>query len=331
MSESGIGAVLSHFGPPETGARERVRRLDRASLDEELSLLNVDPSAREEAIAHLGDLKGDAEAQEALARLLTHVEEARDHPDTPSPIIPDPHDEPAHRRLLYYYLLALAVPGTRTYLLDRGAPREVVESTMASFARHGAIHQSTWGRAGIDAGWWQLLALRGELVEIGRLQYHRVRIARGTFSPSPWYTAEEAAHRGVGFRPGDESVALDIPAGPSLDPGEVDASLAAAPSILETLWPVDGRRLLTCSSWLLDDRLATWLGPTSRILTFQRLFELVPGFYEDDADVLTFVFRRSAPSLEELPQDTTLQRAVVALLRAGGHWHMRCGWRDLAR
>jgi hypothetical protein len=46
-----------------------------------------------------------------------------------------------------------------------------------------------------------------------------------------------------------------------------------------------------------------------------------------------FVFHRrydglNVPTtlLDELPQQTTLQRAIVAHLRAGGHWHSRTGW-----
>jgi hypothetical protein len=45
--------------------------------------------------------------------------------------------------------------------------------------------------------------------------------------------------------------------------------------------------------------------------------------------LLSFVFHRKEPDLDALPQETTLQRAVVAHLRGGGHWHGRTGWFEL--
>jgi hypothetical protein len=49
---------------------------------------------------------------------------------------------------------------------------------------------------------------------------------------------------------------------------------------------------------------------------------------------LMFVFRRAATSLNaaslnELPQRTSLERAVVGHLEGGHHWKVRTGWLDL--
>ena len=41
---------------------------------------------------------------------------------------------------------------------------------------------------------------------------------------------------------------------------------------------------------------------------------------------MRFVFHRIAPGIDELPQRTTLERAIVAHLRAGKHWRNRTGW-----
>jgi hypothetical protein len=79
-----------------------------------------------------------------------------------------------------------------------------------------------------------------------------------------------------------------------------------------------------------DDQLATYLGPESNIMRFQRRFRLLPGSVGDsDDDILRFVFRRPAPALHELPQRTSLERAVVGHLRAGHHWKIPTGWLDL--
>ena len=48
-----------------------------------------------------------------------------------------------------------------------------------------------------------------------------------------------------------------------------------------------------------------------------------------DAAILRFVFHRIAPNINELPQRTTLERAIVAHLREGRHWRDRTGWLTL--
>jgi len=67
----------------------------------------------------------------------------------------------------------------------------------------------------------------------------------------------------------------------------------------------------------------------SNIVRFQRRFEPVPGWREGDADVLRFVFGRLGGDLDRLPQDSALQRAIVAHLRAGRHWRTRTGRLEL--
>ncbi|MGH3097980.1 MAG: hypothetical protein ACRDMV_18510 [Streptosporangiales bacterium] len=45
--------------------------------------------------------------------------------------------------------------------------------------------------------------------------------------------------------------------------------------------------------------------------------------------MLEFVFRRTDQPIDQLPQSSTLERAVVAHLRAGRHWRVRTGWLTL--
>jgi hypothetical protein len=98
---------------------------------------------------------------------------------------------------------------------------------------------------------------------------------------------------------------------------------------VKTCFPKPDRRIATCTSWLLDEQLADYLPAESNIMEFQRRFEVVPGAWEHDEGVLSFVFHRKEPDLDALPQETTLQRAVVAHLRSGEHWRARTGWMQL--
>ena len=107
------------------------------------------------------------------------------------------------------------------------------------------------------------------------------------------------------------------------------AAIAQARPFFSRHFPETPTRLAICTSWLLDPQLAEYLAPDSNIVRFGRRFTLVGDGYDGDADVLRFVFHRIAPRIDDLPQRTTLERAIVAHLRAGKHWRNRTGWVEL--
>jgi hypothetical protein len=328
VSDALFATMSAWLAPAEPAARARVASATSAQLADGLDALGFSRSAVAAVSRHFDAARADATFADLLARLVSAVEAARGRPEAPLAIWDDPHDAGDARRLLYLYLVALCAPGARAHLVTLGAPGDVVDATLHSFARHARLYEESWGVVGIDAGWWQLLALRGELVEIGRLQYHDVRLGRSSLSPHPWYDDAEAHRRGAGFCPGDAHVGLHIPAGPGFSAAALDASLERAREVLGAIWPSSQRRLASCASWLLDDQLDAHLDASSHILAFARRFTMVPGALEDDADILHFVFRRPRAGLDELPQRTRLERAIVAHLRAGGHWRTRTGWID---
>lgn len=58
---------------------------------------------------------------------------------------------------------------------------------------------------------------------------------------------------------------------------------------------------------------------------------MTSGSSASDDDILEFVFHAPPGSadLDRLPQTGTLQRAIVAHLRAGRHWRLGRGWTEL--
>jgi GNAT-like C-terminal domain len=208
-------------------------------------------------------------------------------------------------------------------------PEAAVRASLGDVARHAAIHRRVHGLTGIEADWWGAVCLRGELVELGRLQYTRFLVHGDDEDP------EDRAARTAGYRPGDECLAVHIPEAGPLLPGLADESLAAAGCFFgPRRGDGAGRRIGTCRSWLLDPQLAEYLGDDSNIVRFQRRFRLVPDTEPGDADVMDFVFRArwvgdAGADLDALPQRTTLERAAVAHLRTGRHWERRTGWLEL--
>ncbi len=304
--------------------------LDREAAGERLELLGVPEQDAADVLATLPRRERDPAwwwcLERDVHRLLRHMGE----PDAPRgswPSFEGNQYDAAHR--CHFLHVALAVmPSTLAYFSALGVPEEIALASMRDLARHMGIHRRVHHSTGIDAAWWMTLCLRGEIVDLGRLQYNRFTLGGGE-SPL-WYPEEEANERGPGFRPGDPCLGVHIPEGSSLTPDSVQASLQMAGDFFSRFFTVDQRRVATCMSWLLDEQLAEYLPEESNIVAFQRRFEVVPGFYEGDDQVLNFVFRAPADvDLSSLPQRSLLERAAVAHMRAGRHWRMRTGWLDL--
>jgi hypothetical protein len=260
-----------------------------------------------------------------LADLVTMVESQRGDVDAPIHVWPDLDKSGLSGRFLFFYVFALCCEGTTDFLRAKGCPEDVISLTRDVLARHAQIHQLKFGTTGVDAGWWMVPVLRGEIVSVGSLQFHFVNLDVGSLTPRTWYDESEAAALGAGFRRGDASIGLHIPDQTDLSPEALDRTFDRARTVLSAMWPASQRRLATCESWMLDDRLNDYLNPSSNILRFQQRFKLLANWCEDDENVLEFVFR-SPVVFSDLRPKTTLERAVVNVIAHGGHWRDRTGW-----
>lgn len=230
------------------------------------------------------------------------------------------------------HVFVATVPAVRAWHAARGVPDDVSWATLADLGRHVAIEERISGQTGVDAPWWMMLHVRGAIFETGALQYAPYHTG-GPGSPSPWYDEEAALRLGPGFLPGDLGFGIHIPEGAPLDRQSCLDSMRRAGQLFDHLFgevlSSQGRRLATCSSWLLDDQLAAYLPDESNIVSFQRMFQLVPGWGEADDSVLTFVFRNQGVPPDIGHAKTRLQRGVLAHLSGGGHFRWRTGWCDL--
>lgn len=333
MSEySTLELMDSFLGPASDEALGRVRDTSRDEMVQRIGELDLAPAVAHELIENWEQTRDSPRWSSMLAALVSCVERDRGNIDAPIAIWDDLDEHGPSGRLLYYYLFALEIRELRAWYESIGVPEDVSAASIGALARHGETHLLKHGTHGVDAGWWMLPILRAEILQVRSLKFHRVHLGVGTLAPLPWLDASAAEAMGEGFRPGDESLGIHIPARIDLSADELDATFTRARDVLARVWPCATRRIATCQSWMMDDRLVAVLGEGSRIVGFQRRFELIGPYAEDVDTVMYFVFGRSradVANLADLEATSRLQRAVLDVVVSGGAWHSRTGWLDL--
>ena len=224
-------------------------------------------------------------------------------------------DSTPMRRYFFVYVYLAALADVRRFHRERRIPDNISWATLADLGRNLVRDRLLLGDGGLRTSGWLTLHFRGSLYQLGRLQFNRFTV--------------RAAHLADAFREGEPALGVHIPESGPLTPEACDDSLAQAGSFFARHFPETPTHLAICTSWLLDPQLAEYLAPDANVIRFQRRFSLVGEGYDGDADVLRFVFHRIGPNIDDLPQHTTLERAIITHLRAGKHWRNRTGWLQL--
>ena len=198
--------------------------------------------------------------------------------------------------------LVVTVPDLVAFHTARGVPAAVTAATLRELGQQVWVHRLTYGALGLHTYGWLLVTWSGSLYWLGRLQFNLQRLETG------WVCSTH------------------IPRSGPLDPAAVDDALATASRFFPEHFPDHPVQDFWCSSWLLDPTLAAALDPAANMARFQARWRLYGEPMPGDEDALFFTFaRRGDVDLDALPQDTTLQRAIVARLRSGDHWSVRTG------
>ena len=223
-------------------------------------------------------------------------------------------------RHLYVWLCLSVLPHVRRYQERLGIPEDISWASLADLGQEMTKTRRLTGSPGVEATWGLPRTFRGASYRLGRLVFERGR-------PEP------ERSRPLVLQAGETSLGTHIPAtGDRLDPEACDESFSTACHFFADHFdehPV----AFNCHSWLMDDQLTAHLPENSNIIQFQNRFTHFNDSEAGDHEILEHVFHRryrecEAPTqlLDELPQDTRLQRAIVTHLRTGGHWCNRTGW-----
>jgi len=126
----------------------------------------------------------------------------------------------------------------------------------------------------------------------------------------------------VALKHGDPVLDIHVPAEGALTVEALRDALRQAETFFDQYYPQRPFVAYLCDSWLFSPQLEALLPPSSNILRWQREGYLLPS--EDGSEsFLTFTFGSKTIDLATVPQDTRLQRAVVAHL--AGNRQLCCG------
>ena len=190
-------------------------------------------------------------------------------------------------------------------------PAEVFLSTMDCFRRFLEETHARTGQWAFDRGFWTWRQTGGLLFRLGTLEFEYRRIRPG---PRPAGLEAEAP-----------VLSVHIPSDAVLGREELDESYSIVRQFFsqEKLCPWGKPKAVVCGSWLLAPALNGLLPEDSGIWRFARDYRLY-DVDEEDQEFYEWLFGGCKP-MEELPERTSLQRAVKAHLAAGGRLGMARG------
>jgi len=208
-------------------------------------------------------------------------------------------------------VMLAAVCHTEERYRQRGIPEEVFLPTMDCFRRFLEETKARIGQWSFDRGFWTWRQTGGLLFRLGTLEFEYRKAGTG---PRPEGLAAESP-----------VLSVHIPSDAILKREELDRSYGMAHRFFsrEMLFSFGVPKAIVCGSWLLAPALDGLLPENSGIRCFAGDYRIY-SVDEEDQEFYEWLFGGYKP-LGELPEHTSLQRAVKARLTAGGRLGMARG------
>ena len=122
----------------------------------------------------------------------------------------------------------------------------------------------------------------------------------------------------IKIKPGDTCLGVHIPAKGALTKEACDESYKRAIEIYKKHFPQHNIKAFRCHSWMMAPELEKILSPDSNLVSFQKPYLKYPAHTKGE-DVFVFVFKSSPDNPEDLPDGTSLQRALKKLYLSGSY------------
>lgn len=200
-------------------------------------------------------------------------------------------DDPKGIKILTCYLKATLL--TYDKYVELGIDRDIFIHTMKFYPRFIDECYSKRGYLGFDLGEWSYRFTNLTLIRIGDMEYERK------------------------LRDGEKIISMHIPSDSLFSDDAIDRSLSDARKFICEKFPEYSKAPFACESWLLYTGLQDFLSEKSRILAFQKRFEIIEQLPKGE-HYLNFIFNKSDCSdYASLPENTSLQRNIKAILLSG--------------
>ncbi len=187
------------------------------------------------------------------------------------------------------YMLRAALGAYEIYR-EMGIEEEVFIDTMKCFSRFVKEHKASFGYYGFDRGFWTYRQLSMALFRLGELEYE--------------------------LPEGEGEIHLHIPSDANIELPSCKSSLEGFHLFTRKHYPEMDTYPIVVESWLLSPALREMLPPKSKIIQFQKCFE-IESWDKEETEFLQWVYGRKDIGLNELPTDTTLQRKMKEYLLQG--------------
>lgn len=199
-------------------------------------------------------------------------------------------DDPDGIKILWEQLNILCQYTYGEYV-KRGISEDIFVATMKFCTRFLYEHYAVWGTFKYVWAWWFPRQMAVWEFRLGALEYELID--------------------------GNErEVAVHIPSDADMSVDSVQASLSAFYSFRETYYP-DWRDVkLTCDTWMLMPELQEFLGADSRLVAFQKLFQ-IDTIDREAVWYMGWIYPGYDVADDRLPEKTLLQRELKKYLLEG--------------
>lgn len=176
---------------------------------------------------------------------------------------------------------------------EKGISDKVFYDTFACFSRFVREHMSSYGSYGFDREWWTTRQLSMEEFRLGELE----------FEVEKWQDGDV--------------ISVHIPSDASITRENCVDSYNWSKEFFREYYPDFAYNYYICDSWMLSPGLKDVLPAESRILSFQKDFTITE-WDKENPSYLEWVYKNPNLTLEELPENTSLQRNIKKYLKEGG-------------
>lgn len=175
--------------------------------------------------------------------------------------------------------------------LRRGIDMKIFAETMKFCNRFLREHKSQWGTYQYIWAWWFPRQMSLNEFRIGALEYEFV----------------DAQER---------EIAIHIPSDADMTPASVKESLNCFQAFRKQVFPEWREIVISCDTWMLVPELEQFLGLSSNVVAFQKLFK-IDKIDREATWFMDWIYPGYKKINEDLPETTTLQRKLKRFLLDG--------------